>query len=139
MLMSDLNITTITGRLVRDPIFRRTANDVASANFTIASNYAFKGKDGNRTEEVAFVPARVFGGWADAMAKHSKGETVVASGRLRTESWQKDRVTKSQLTLICESVHFFAPAKGMAAPEGYDEAHPAKPGVEEDPAEAPPF
>jgi single-strand DNA-binding protein len=139
MLMSDLNVTTITGRLVRDPILRRTANDVASANFTIATNYAYKGKDGNRTEEVAFVPARVFGGWADAMAKHSKGETVVASGRLRTETWQKDGVTKSQLTLICDSVHFFAPAKVSAAPEGYEEAHPAKAGSEDDHSEAPPF
>lgn len=135
--MSDLNITTLTGRLVRDPILRRTANDVASATFTIATNYAHKGKDGNRTEEVGFVPARVFGGWADSVAKHTKGDALVVSGRLRTESWQKDGATKSQLILVCDSVRFFVSAQGPLVSEGRKEGFLPKPGTEED--DAPPF
>lgn len=135
--MSDLNITTLTGRLVRDPILRRTANDIASATFTLATNYAYKGKDGNRTEEVAFVPARAFGGWAEAMAKHAKGDALVASGRLRTESWQKDGSTKSQLILVCDSVQFFVSVKGSPASESRKDAYPAPPNSEE--TDAPPF
>ena len=137
--MSDINITTLTGRLVRDPILRRTANDIASATFTVATNHCYKGKDGNRTEEVAFIPARVFGGWAESLARHSKGDALVASGRLRTESWQKDGSTKSQLIMVCDSVHFFVSGKGSPAQEGRKDASPSKPGAEDDDNDAPPF
>jgi single-stranded DNA-binding protein len=42
---------------------------------------------------------------------------AIVSGRLRTETWEKDGIQQSQLILICDSLHFVSPVKSSTAPE----------------------
>jgi single-strand DNA-binding protein len=107
--MSDLNITTLTGRLVETPDLRYGNSGTAWGMFTLASNYVYKDKTGARQQESAFLDCKAFGGWAKSLAKHDKGDMALVSGRLRTETWEKDGRRHSKLTLICDSVRFVLP------------------------------
>ena len=113
--MSDVNMTTLTGRLVRDPMLRRTSNGMGMAFVTIASNHSYKDKSGIKQEEVAFVTCKAFGGWADPLANCHKGDKLVVGGRLRTETWVKDDARESQLFLICDSLHVVSGRNGNGA------------------------
>ena len=105
--MADLNITVLSGRLVRDPITRNNGSRMSF--FTIAANRRYRDKSDVWQEETAFVACKSFGGWADTVARHGKGDMLIAEGRLRTESWETDGTTRSQLVLVCDSVQFVTP------------------------------
>lgn len=81
------------------------ANGGTCAQFTLASNHRYKGRDGNQQCETAFVLCKSFGAWAGSLQGRRKGELVVVAGRLKTESWEKDGTMHNQLTLICSSAH----------------------------------
>jgi single-strand DNA-binding protein len=120
--MTDINIATLTGRLVRDPNLRNCNGGTLMGYFTLASNQRYKDKAGAVQEETAFLPCKAFGRWAEPLANHRKGEMAIVSGRLRTETWEKDGVQQSQLILVCDSLHFVSPAAKSSAP-------PAVPGM----------
>ena len=108
--MSDLNITILQGRMVRDPITRN--NGTSMGFFSVASNRRYKDKHNTQQQETAFVDCKCFGKWTDALAGRKKGDLVLVSGRLRTETWGTGEAQKSRLTLVCDSVHFVAPVTG---------------------------
>jgi single-strand DNA-binding protein len=124
--MSDLNNATLTGRLVRDPELRRGDLGNLWGVFTLASNYHYKDKAGELQEDVAFVDCKTFGRWAEALAKHRKGDMALAVGRLKTESWEKDGRKQSKLLVICDSVRFFVPQNGSSNPAKAAENEPAQ-------------
>ncbi len=105
--MSNLNVTVLMGRLVRAPIIRNNGSKMGF--FSIASNRHYRDKTDVFQEETAFVPCKCFGGWTDALARHQKGDMVMVEGRLRTETWNNDGASRSQLILVCDSVQFVVP------------------------------
>jgi single stranded DNA-binding protein len=105
--MSNLNVTVLMGRLVRDPIIRNNGSKMGF--FSIASNRRYRDKSDVFQEETAFVTCKCFGGWTDALARHQKGDMVMVEGRLRTETWNNDGSSRSQLILVCDSVQFVVP------------------------------
>jgi single-strand DNA-binding protein len=111
-IMSDLNTVSLTGRLVRDPVVRCGESGHPWGVFTIASNFHYKNKAGDFQEDAAFVPCKAFGRAAETLAKHKKGDMVIVTGRLRTESWEKEGKTQSQLTLICDLLRFVLSQNG---------------------------
>ena len=123
--MSDANIVVITGRLVRDPILRRGESGNLWGVFTLAANYRYKDKGGNSQEETAFVPCKAFGGWAESLAKHKKGDTALVEGRVKTEAWEKNGQKHSQLTVICDSLKFIMLQNGSPASASIAEKEPA--------------
>jgi single stranded DNA-binding protein len=116
--MSDINKTTLTGRLVRDPIIRNGSTGTLVGFFTLASNSSYKRKNGEPEKETAFIGCKVFGAWAEPLTRHKKGAMAVAHGRLKTEKWEKDGRAHSELVLICESLFFLAASPGA---KGNDE------------------
>jgi single-strand DNA-binding protein len=120
----------MTGRLVRDPLLRNTSTGTMMAFFTLAANQRYKDKHGTQQEETAFVKCKAFGGWAEPLANCHKGEAVLVAGRLRTETWEKDGNSESELFLICECVHPMLPSRksnGSASPNVPPEAETALP------------
>lgn len=102
--MSDLAITTMTGRLVRDPIIKNEGSKMGL--FTIAANRRYRDRSDTWQEETAFVACKCFGKWTESLAHHKKGDAVLVEGRLRTESWDDDGMKRSQLVLVCGSLRF---------------------------------
>jgi single-strand DNA-binding protein len=134
--MSDLNNVVITGRLVRDPIVRKASTGVSMGIFTIASNYSYKDKAGGFQEEVAFLPCVIFGRWTDTLSRYHKGEMVLVSGRLRSETWEQDGERRARLGMMCDSLKFFAPP-ASSTPVPIEPAGTTPPGTNAKEAEQP--
>ncbi len=114
--MTDINQMVATGRLVRDPIIRRAATGTIVALFTLATNHYYRAKSGGFEQEAAFIPCVAFSRAAEMLSHKMKGEAILVSGRLRTDTWEQDSERRNQLTLICESVRCFAAgSKGIPA------------------------
>lgn len=115
--MSDINTCTMMGRLVREPAVHTGASGGICAQFTLASNQRFKDKQGTPQTETAFIPCKGFGGWATALTGRRKGETVLVTGRFRTESWDQNGSPRTQLILVCSTIHVLSFAAKDSTPE----------------------
>ena len=85
-----MNIVTLTGRLTRDPEIRVGAQSQTSvAKFSIAIN---RGKNAKGEDLGADYPNIVaFGKTAELIEKYfAKGKQIGITGRLRTDSYEKD-------------------------------------------------
>jgi single-strand DNA-binding protein len=93
--MSSEPATTITGNLTADPELRYTGTGRPVASFTIASTPRYQ-QDGQWTDgETWPVRCSAWGDTAENLAASlSKGNAVVATGRLRARSWEADDGTK---------------------------------------------
>ena len=91
--MANEPITTITGNLTDDPVLRFTAAGRPVASFTIANTPRFPSRDTGEWQdgETWFVRCSAWGDMADNIATSlSKGQAVVATGRLRCRTWETD-------------------------------------------------
>lgn len=106
--MANLNKVLLIGRLTRDPELRYTPSGAAVADFGLAINRFFKGKDGNRQEETAFVDVAAWGKTGELVSQYlKKGRQAFIEGHLRFEQWtSKEGQKRSKLTVVAESVQF---------------------------------
>lgn len=81
--------TTVVGRLTADPELRFTPSGAAVANFTIASNDAYK-KDGEWVEKPAvFLRCNVWREFAEHVAESLvRGAEVIATGSLSQREFE---------------------------------------------------
>lgn len=85
-------MTTIVGNLTRDPELKVTPNGHAVASFTIATTPRVPDGDGRwKDGETWFVRCSAWNALAENVCDSlSKGAEVVASGRLRAQTWETD-------------------------------------------------
>jgi single-strand DNA-binding protein len=98
--MANEPTTTITGNLTADPELRFTPSGRAVASFTIANTPRFPDRTtGEWTDgETWFVRCSAWGDLGTNLAESlSKGAAVVATGRLRSRSWETDDGTKRSI------------------------------------------
>ncbi len=107
--MCDVNVTTLTGRLTRDPDVRSGQSGVRYALFTVAATRRWK-DNGNQKEETAVVPCISFGLPAERVAQHRKDEPIVVSGRLRSDRWEAEGAIHSRLVLVAGEIQFVGQA-----------------------------
>ncbi|HVV70369.1 MAG TPA: single-stranded DNA-binding protein [Verrucomicrobiae bacterium] len=119
--MNDINQVTIVGRLTRDPEVRFAATGTAVASFAIATNHRYQDKAGQWKDEVAFIPCSSFGRAAEQLAQRHKGEPMLVTGRLRTESWTKDGVNHSRLVMVADTTSFIETAAKPSVGNGTGE------------------
>jgi single-strand DNA-binding protein len=115
--MSDINIITIVGRLVRDPEVRTAPSGAVISSFCLALNHQYQDKNKQWQEECAFVPCAAFARAAEQVAQRHKGDTLLAVGRLRTDSWRHNGAAQNRLVLVAEkiqSIQFGSRTSGIA-------------------------
>ena len=81
-----LNTITLMGRLTGDPEVKRTNNDIAYCNFTIAveRDYSQGGE-----KQADFINVVVWRGTAEFLEKYfSKGSMIAVQGSLQSRKWQ---------------------------------------------------
>lgn len=102
-----LNHITIMGRLTRDPELRRTGSGVAVANFTVAVDRDFSGKDGGE-KEVDFIDCVAWRQTGEFVSKYfTKGRMAVVSGRLQIRSYtDKDGNNRRAAEVVADNVYF---------------------------------
>ena len=135
-----LNTITIMGRLTRDPELRRTGSGVAVANFTLAVDRDFSGKDGSE-KETDFLDVVAWRQTGEFVSKYfTKGRMACVTGSLQIREWtDKDGGKRRSAEIVANAVYFAdskntaengnsrpaaAPATNYAAPVGNPAAIP---------------
>jgi single-strand DNA-binding protein len=128
--MSSFNKILLMGNLTRDPQLTYTPTNTAVADFGLATNRKWTGKDGSQKEETCFVDCRAFGKQAENINKYlKKGMPVFIEGRLSFDSWtSQDGTKRSKHRVTVESFKFVggggsaASAAGQAEPQAAEES-----------------
>ncbi len=98
---------TLCGNLTRDPDLRFSAKGTAWTTFGLAVNPRKRLDDGTFEERPAeFYELVCFGGTAEHVAESlSKGDRVLAFGRVELETWTgKDGVERTTTKLVCDEL-----------------------------------
>ncbi|MGM9627901.1 MAG: single-stranded DNA-binding protein [Faecousia sp.] len=125
-----LNHIVIMGRMTRDPELRRTGSGIAVANFTVAVDRDFGGRDGGE-KETDFIDCVAWRQTGEFVSKYfSKGSMVVVSGRLQIRSWtDKEGNKRKAAEIVADNVYFgerkkSAESNGTYQGSGYGSAYP---------------
>lgn len=96
-----LNKVMLIGRLGKDPEVRYINDNVAVANFTMATSEYYKDSNGNRVEKTEWHNIVVWRGLADVAGKFlKKGSQVFLEGKLQTRSYDDQSGNKKYITEI---------------------------------------
>ncbi len=96
--MRSLNRVQLIGRLGKNPEVRYTSNGSSVANFTMATNESWTGKDGQKNEKTEWHNIVAWGKLGEICGEYlTKGKQVYIEGRLTTRSWD-DRDGKKRYT-----------------------------------------
>src|SRR3990172_5687796 len=96
-----INTVTIVGSLGQDPEIRYTPNAVPVANFTIAVNEVYKGKDGQKVKKTHWFRVTAFQRLAEIVGQYcTKGSKVGVRGQLQYRQWQDNEDAKHSLMEI---------------------------------------
>lgn len=83
------NLISFIGNLTDDPEMRFTPSGAAVANFRVASNRTWTGRDGQQQEETTFLTVNCWRDMAENVAESlSKGDRVVVLGRIRVRNYE---------------------------------------------------
>jgi|tagenome__1003787_1003787.scaffolds.fasta_scaffold20952191_4 single-strand DNA-binding protein len=96
-----------TARLMDDPQLRYSASGSAVVTVRLAFNSRKKDQQSGEWKDDAsfFVDGKAFGPAAENIAETlSRGLEVVVSGRMKTDSWEKDGEKKSRPELLLDAI-----------------------------------
>lgn len=122
------NRIIITGRLVKEPDVKKTQNDIAVAQFTVASDRRFKDADGKKQAD--FINCVAWRQTAQFIGRYfHKGTPILVEGTLQTRTYEdKDKKKVFVSEVIVENAEFFATA---AKSEVQEQTTPEQAPVEE--------
>lgn len=102
----NLNVAHVAGRLTKNPELKSLPSGQQVANLSIATNHVYT-KDGEKKESVEYHNVIIFGKQAENTAQYmKKGYVVLVSGRLQTQSWEKDGVKHYRTEIIADTIQF---------------------------------
>lgn len=106
-----LNVTTLTGRIVKTPELRKTESGKPVTNITIAVPRPFKNPNGEY--EADFIECTIWAGLAETASTYcKKGDLVGIKGRLQTTQLEKENCPKiTMIQIIVEKLSFLCSAK----------------------------
>ena len=88
-MAGSLNKVMLIGRLGRDPEIRYTQSGQPVANFSIATDETYMGKDGQKVEKTEWHKIVVWGKQAEFCGNYlTKGRLVYVEGKIETRKWQ---------------------------------------------------
>ncbi len=94
-MAQSLNKVMLIGRLGKDPEIRAISSGAKVANFSIATDESYKDKDGVKHEKTEWHNIVIWRGLAEVVEKYvKKGDLIYIEGKLTTEKYEKDGVTK---------------------------------------------
>ena len=85
----NLNKVMLIGNLTRDPELRTTPSGDSVASFSLATNFTWKDKDGNKQEKAEFHNIVAWRKLAEIIGQYlKKGSKIYIEGRLQTRTWE---------------------------------------------------
>ncbi len=96
-----VNKAIVLGNLGQDPDVRSTSGGQMVANFSVATNRSWTGKDGQKQEQTEWHNIVAWGKLAEIIEQYlKKGDQVYIEGRLQTRSWEDKSGEKRKTTEI---------------------------------------
>lgn len=97
----DLNKVMIIGNVTRDPEARTTPSGITVVSFGVATNFAWKDKEGQQQRRAEFHNVVAWRKLADIVSQYvKKGSRIYIEGRLQTRSWDDQSGTKRYRTEV---------------------------------------
>jgi len=121
--MKSLNRVQLIGRLGKNPEVRYTTNGSAVANFSLATNESWTGKDGQKNEKTEWHNIVAWGKLGEICGEYlTKGKQIYIEGRLTTRSWEgKDGNKRYTTEIRAENMIMLGgPGSGSASAPGSD-------------------
>lgn len=117
--MASLNKVMIIGNVGRDPEMRYTADGDAMTTFSVATNWTYTSREGERREETEWFNIVAWRKLAEQCSQFlQKGRRVYVEGRLRSRSWDTpDGQRRFRNEVIANRVLFLDRAPGVPLPE----------------------
>ena len=132
--MSGVNKAIILGRLGRDPEIKYTPSGSAVCTFSVATSDTWKDKNsGEKKERTEWHNITAWNALGENCGKYlSKGQQVYIEGKIQTESWEKDGITRYSTKIIAHQVQFLSGGDGERRPaqqqsRGSDMGYPDPP------------
>jgi single-strand DNA-binding protein len=99
--MSDINTVTVTGNATETPRLFESEGRAPMATFSVAVSRIYTNAQGDRVENVTFIPCVIRGAAATNAAKLIvKGSPIALTGSMGTQRWEKDGQKMSRLQLV---------------------------------------
>ncbi len=110
------NKVILLGRLGQDPDLKYTPSGAAVANFSVATNRAWKDQDGNQIKKTDWHRIVVWRKLAEIAGNYlKKGSLVYLEGRLETRSWTgQDNVTRYTTEVVVDTMQMIGPKMDRA-------------------------
>jgi single-strand DNA-binding protein len=100
-----MNNVTLTGYLGNAPALGGE-DGTSYARFSLAVTTRYKKEDGERAERTDWFQVVAFDGVAKSLAILGKGDLVGIVGRLRSNTWEKDGVSRTTFEVVAQNVEF---------------------------------
>ena len=142
-MAANYNRIILVGNLTRDPQLKYLPSQMAVAEFGLAVNHKFKGRDGQDREDVLFIECTVFGKGAEVVNTYcQKGKPLLVEGRLKFDTWEDKQGggKRSKHTVVVDNFQLLGSrgdSAGGGGGGGYDEGS-APPRQQGRPAQARP-
>lgn len=127
-----LNKVMLIGHLGRDAETRFTTNNVSVTSFTLATNYRYKGKDGNWVDETTWHNVTSFNLSDYFKEALKKGKKFYVEGRISKRDYTDKEGIKRYFTDIISERLIPLDAGGDASYSSGDESSVSEPPVETD-------
>jgi single-strand DNA-binding protein len=120
-----VNKVIAIGNLGKDPETRYMPSGVPVTSFSIAVSEQWKDKQtGEQRERTEWINVEVWGNTAEACQKYlSKGSQCYIEGKLQTDKWEKDGVTRYTTKVRADTIQFLgSPRDGRDMPSARSES-----------------
>jgi single-strand DNA-binding protein len=117
---SNINSVSIVGNLGAAPVVGQSQNGVDYAQFNLACNQSWRVKGGDLKKRTDWFRVVAFNGLAKTLARLDKGDQVAVSGRLQSQTYEKDGVSRTVVEIVATTVQFLRLKDRAAAGEGED-------------------
>lgn len=116
MRVPHVNHICIAGRLVQDPVLRKTPSGVSAGDFRLAADDSYTDKEGNRVDRACFLTVKTWGKTTDLVQQYvGKGDPVLVEGALAYETWEsKAGERRSRLIVRAQNVQFLKPRPAVS-------------------------
>lgn len=131
--MSSLNEVNLIGHLGRDPELKFTPSGQPVANFSVATDESYMGKDGQKVQKTEWHRIVVWGKQAEFCGNYlKKGSLVYVKGKLETRKWtDKDGAEKYTTEINAVRVQGLDKRSEGQQPAPMQEAGPTRPAMDE--------
>jgi len=137
--MYSLNRATLIGNLTREPETRQTPAGQTVCSFSIATNRAWTGNDGQKQDATEFHNIVAWGKLAEICGQYlNKGKKIYVEGRLQTRDWEgQDGVKRYRTEIVAENLIMLDGKGGQSNPNaiagsGTPEFRPPQPSSQDD-------